>query len=57
MRDKQSKAIDDATFGLKNKNKSKKVQQLIDRVEKAVKFNPDAVCEQFDHIFKQALPI
>lgn len=44
---KQSKAIDDATFGLKNKNKSKKVQQFIDRVEKAVKFNPDAVCAPY----------
>ena len=43
MKEKQSKAIDDVTFGLKNKNKSKKVQQFISRVEKAVKYNPDAV--------------
>jgi hypothetical protein len=43
VKEKQSKAIDDVTFGLKNKNKSKKVQQFISRVEKAVKYNPDAV--------------
>lgn len=32
-------AIDEATFGLKNKSKSKKVQQFINRVEKSVKNN------------------
>lgn len=37
VKEKQAKAIDDNTFGLKNKNKSKKVQQFIDRVEKQVK--------------------
>ena len=37
QQEKQSKAIEDNTFGLKNKNKSKKVQQFIDRVEKSVK--------------------
>lgn len=37
VKEKQSKAIDDATFGLKNKNKSKKVQQFVSRVEKQVK--------------------
>ena len=36
-KEKQKKAIEDATFGLKNKNKSKKVQQFINRVEKSVK--------------------
>ena len=35
--EKQKKAIEDSTFGLKNKNKSKKVQQFITRVEKSVK--------------------
>lgn len=35
--EKQNKQIEDATFGLKNKNKSKKVQQFINRVEKSVK--------------------
>ena len=37
--EKASKAIDENTFGLKNKNKSKKVQQFIVRVEKNVKNN------------------
>lgn len=37
VREKKEKAIDEATFGLKNKNKSKKVQQFINRVEKSVK--------------------
>ena len=34
---KQDKAIEDRTFGLKNKNKSKKVQEFITGVEKTVK--------------------
>lgn len=37
VREKKEKTIDEATFGLKNKNKSKKVQQFINRVEKSVK--------------------
>lgn len=37
QKEKQAKAIEDKTFGLKNKNKSKKVQQFINRVEKSVK--------------------
>lgn len=37
VREKKERAIEDATFGLKNKNKSKKVQQFINRVEKSVK--------------------
>ena len=37
VRVKKEKTIEDATFGLKNKNKSKKVQQFINRVEKSVK--------------------
>jgi hypothetical protein len=37
VREKKEKTIEDATFGLKNKNKSKKVQQFISRVEKSVK--------------------
>ncbi len=37
VKEKQKKAIEDNTFGLKNKNKSKKVQQFINRVEKSVK--------------------
>lgn len=43
VKEKQARVIDDSTFGLKNKNKSKKVQQFIDRVEKTVKFNAGAV--------------
>ena len=34
---KQEKTIEDATFGLKNKNKSKKVQNFIQNVNKSVK--------------------
>eukprot|EP01041_Mallomonas_annulata_P007339 gene7339-14984_t len=34
---KKDKLIEDQTFGLKNKNKSKKVQEFIQRVEKTVK--------------------
>lgn len=37
VKEKKEKHIEDATFGLKNKNKSKKVQQFITRVEKSVK--------------------
>mmetsp|Transcript_7286 Transcript_7286/g.7986 ORF Transcript_7286/g.7986 Transcript_7286/m.7986 type:complete len:401 (+) Transcript_7286:118-1320(+) len=37
VKEKQKKAIEESTFGLKNKNKSKKVQQFINRVEKSVK--------------------
>eukprot|EP01035_Chromulina_nebulosa_P020880 gene20880-27067_t len=37
IREKANQVIDDASFGLKNKNKSKKVQQFITRVEKSVK--------------------
>jgi len=37
IRDKKASLLEDATFGLKNKNKSKKVQQFISRVEKTVK--------------------
>lgn len=36
IREKKEKIVEDATFGLKNKNKSKKVQQFIQRVEKGV---------------------
>ena len=37
VREKQKTQIEDQTFGLKNKNKSKKVQQFIQRTEKSVK--------------------
>ncbi len=53
MKEKQTRVIEDATFGLKNKNKSKKVQQFIDRVEKTVKFNAGAV----DAVYSYHLPI
>lgn len=43
VKEKQKKAIDDSTFGLKNKNKSKKVQQFINRVEKSVKNSNGAI--------------
>lgn len=34
---REKQIIEDSTFGLKNKNKSKKVQQFVTRVEKAAK--------------------
>lgn len=34
---REKQIIEDNTFGLKNKNKSKKVQQFVSRVEKAAK--------------------
>lgn len=43
---KKEKMIDESTFGLKNKNKSAKVQQFVKRVEKSVKnqsCGPDSV--------------
>lgn len=42
-KEKEKKAIEDSTFGLKNKNKSKKVQQFITRVEKSVKHSGDGL--------------
>ena len=36
---KKDKVIDDLTFGLKNKNKSKVVQQYVKEVTNKVKFN------------------
>lgn len=43
VKEKQKKAIEESTFGLKNKNKSKKVQQFISRVEKSVKRSGDGL--------------
>ena len=37
IREKSAQRLDDATFGLKNKNKSKKVQAFVSQVEKGVK--------------------
>lgn len=37
IKEKQNRAIEDATFGLKNKNKSKKVQGFVDNVNRGVK--------------------
>jgi hypothetical protein len=42
---KQNQAIEDRTFGLKNKNKSSKVQKFIQQVEVGVKnSNNSSVC-------------
>jgi hypothetical protein len=51
---KQAKAIDDTTFGLKNKNKSKKVQEYITRVEKTVKHSQNADAEKAKEAKKDA---
>lgn len=37
VREKKKSIVEDLTFGLKNKNKSKKVQQFITRTEDSVK--------------------
>lgn len=37
VKEKKERQIDDQTFGLKNKNKSAKVQQFISRVQTNVK--------------------
>jgi uncharacterized protein YjbK len=43
---KKNQAIEDATFGLKNKNKSSKVQKFVSQVETTMKNNQsDAVSE------------
>lgn len=34
---REKQIIEDSTFGLKNKNKSKKVQQFVSRVERSAK--------------------
>ena len=50
VRQKKASILADATFGLKNKNKSKKVQQFISRVEKTVKHShggADAVSYEY----------
>lgn len=39
LKEKASKAIEESTFGMKNKNKSNKVKQFINRVEKCVNYN------------------
>ena len=46
---KKNQAIEDATFGLKNKNKSAKVQKYVSQVNATMKNNlSDAVSEAFD---------
>lgn len=52
VREKEKKTIEDSTFGLKNKNKSKKVQQFINRVEKCVKHSTGTL-EKVNYIKKQ----
>jgi hypothetical protein len=37
VRDKKAQALEDLTFGIKNKNKSSKVKLFIERTEKSVK--------------------
>jgi hypothetical protein len=51
---KQNKAIEDTTFGLKNKNKSKKVQEFITRVEKTVKHSQGGDSERAKEAKKEA---
>lgn len=53
-KEKEKKAIEDSTFGLKNKNKSKKVQQFISRVEKSVKHSGDGL-ERVRHYLSRRL--
>ena len=43
VKEKQTRIIEDLTFGLKNKNKSKKVQEFINRAEKGIKNSSGAI--------------
>lgn len=48
---KKNQAIDDATFGLKNKNKSAKVQKFVSQVSTTLNNNlSDAVWSALEHI-------
>jgi len=51
---KKDKMVDDKTFGLKNKNKSKKVQQQIDGVKKSVYNSGDPKQRKADEARKKA---
>ena len=51
---KKAKVIEDRTFGLKNKNKSKKVQQHIESVTKNVLNSGDRRQRQLEEQRKQA---
>ena len=51
VREKKKTLVEDLTFGLKNKNKSKKVQQFINRTELSVKASHGGA-QQVDVIFE-----
>jgi hypothetical protein len=50
---KKKSLISDATFGLKNKNKSKKVQQLVDQVSRTILNSGDRKTRQAEEARKQ----
>lgn len=51
---KKQQLIEDKTFGLKNKNKSKKVQQLVKSVEKSVMHGGDPKLRRLEEQRKKA---
>ena len=53
IREKSAQRMDDATFGLKNKNKSKKVQTFISRVEKGVKHSDGSAAAAQNKLLKK----
>lgn len=54
---KADRAVEDQTFGLKNKNKSAKVKTFIDRVEKGVKHSTGALDAEAAKEAKKALKL
>jgi len=54
LQKKKERTIDDRTFGLKNKNKSKKVQGFIQSVQKSVQHSGDPKQRKLDDQRKMA---
>ena len=54
LREKSAQAVSDATFGLKNKNKSAKVQQFVNQVKTAVKHSDGTAKREGEAMLKKA---
>eukprot|EP00606_Chrysophyceae_sp_TOSAG23-5_P000869 GSChrysophyteH2.ASY1.ANO1.1423.1 assembled CDS len=54
IREKSAQALSDATFGLKNKNKSAKVQQFVNQVKVAVKHSDGSAAREGQNMLKKA---
>ncbi len=57
IREKSAMAVSDATFGLKNKNKSKKVQKFVSQVEHSVKNSDGTLDRQRNNELKKKAKI